>query len=66
MIHCHILCRFNPVVSLSEGVIASLKQPEEILSPTKKNVYDNEHNTQTLFISCKKYNLGATGTDFII
>ena len=31
-----------------------------------KNADENEQNTQAILFSCKTYNLGAPGTDFII
>ena len=51
MIHFHISENFKPVSAISEGIISSLKLLAAILSPTKKNEYENEHKTQALLIS---------------
>ena len=52
--------------AFTKGVISSLKQSAAILSPMNKNVDYNEQNTKALLFSCKTYNLGASGKDFLL
>ena len=51
---------------LSDGILSSLEKSAVDLLSTKKNVDEIEKNTQSLFISLKRYNLGVPGTGFII
>ena len=53
MIPCHILRKFKPVVCFKIGCNFIFKMISNNLSPTKKNGYDNEQNTQTILISWK-------------